>query len=583
MRQTCSSPSPNTARPAPVGRDLRRFVGVLLVSLGLLGWLDVQAFAEDAPAAPAPAEDEPAAPKEGETPAATPEPAARKPILPDVQANPKPFEDLVEGARSYFDQDEEPWRGRMALLGGLSEEAKNGRFWLKDLDALRWLIYQGRSFWPQMTDRKWRASQGIEEYKDLGGTLYWIKSEELTIGFSIPRKYPKEKDLAKAYPRIEPYPMLLTMHDKRDYTGEKYPAEALMKRRYPKKEWKELYEDWMVLCPVAAAGNYINKEGMIRAEVFQGPYAEFWKHYHIDFDRVILDGTDQAFEAASSQAIFFSGIVFRHDGKKWDLADDKMKLDVKNFASVPVYVVDNPKLAEQLKAAGHEQVTAGIGGASLYKWMNERRRVEPTKFEWAVQRFDQVLPYWVNVENPDWDIPERSITVEVVDTEEQPNTVKISAIGIQRIALFLNDEILDLDRKVRVLINGHIEFDEKITPESEMMQEIGRDFDVLFDRDPARIRTSMFFGWLKSARIVGLDVRPPDVKKEPEATGPKTDGPPATPEQEEQARKLMTRAKRFVEVGKKDKAIEELDKILALPKNAKTEEAGAMLAELKKE
>ncbi len=50
------------------------------------------------------------------------------------------------------------------------------------------------------------------------------------------------------------------MHDKQDYTGEKYPGAAMMKRRFPKKTWKEFYENWIVLCPVAAAGNYLNKQ-----------------------------------------------------------------------------------------------------------------------------------------------------------------------------------------------------------------------------------------------------------------------------------------------------------------------------------
>jgi len=103
----------------------------------------------------------------------------------------------------------------------------------------------------------------------------------------------------------------------------------------------------------------------------------------------------------------------------------------------------------------------------------------------------------------------------VVDPEDEPTTIKIRARGVHSLALFLNDDIVDLDEKVRVLINGHVEHDGIVDvldtrrTSSEVMQKVGRNVDVLFDRDPSRIRLSMFFGWLKTARIVELRVRPP--------------------------------------------------------------------------
>lgn len=482
----------------------------------------------------------------------------------------------------YFDLDEEPWRGRKEILKALGREADEGRFWLKDMDALRWLVYQGRSFEPPLTDRKWRRKQGIGEYKRLGGTLHRIKSEHLTIGFSIPESHPKPKALGSKFPRHAPYPLLLTMHEKRDYTGQKYPGDVLLKRRYPRAQWDALYEDWLILCPIAAAGNFLDTQNMIRGEVFRSPYAIFWKHYHVDFDRVILDGTEQAFRAAAALPIFFAGIVLRSGkGKKWELTSDEMKRAVKNFAHVPVYVVNNPKLARQLMGAGHHDVSAGVGGAGLFAWMKERRRVEPKKFEWVVQRPDQLLPYWVNLEGLDWDAEDRSLAVEVVDTEKEPNTIKIRARGVHTLALFLNDDIVDLDERVRVLINGHVEHDSIVDTHgprrisAEIMDKLGRNFDVLFDRDPSRIRLSMFFGWLKTARIIELRVRPPG-PTESDKGGRERQA--TTRMEETRAKRLMGRARKFLEKGIEDAARKMLQAILKLPPNAQTDEARRMLA-----
>ncbi len=444
----------------------------------------------------------------------------RKAILPEIEQGIKPFKALIEAARQYFDLDEEQWRGRTALIHELEQHAKAHRYFLKDMDALRWLVYQGRSFEPQLTDRKWQKLAGVTETKSLGGTR-WLKSEDLTLTYSIPKKYPKkDKALRNKFPRIAPYPLLLAMHEKRDYTGQKYPGQVLLKRRYPKKAWPELYEQWIVLCPIAAAGNFLDPNGAVRESVFRNAYAEFWRHYNLDFERVVLDGSEQAFNVMVSMPVFFAGVVFNG---KWTLKNDQQKAMVPNFASVPVYVVNNPKLADQLKAAGHPNVTAGIGGATLKKWLSERRRVTPKKFQWRVEadRYDEVLPYWINLEGVEWRAPERHLDVEVLDTKDAPNTIRIKARGINTLGMFLNDDIVDLDRKVRIEINGHVEHDALIKPRDKRLEKLGRDFDFLFNREPVRIRESMFFGWLTPARVVNLEVRPPDkvkTQEEPQET-----------------------------------------------------------------
>lgn len=504
-------------------------------------------------------------------------PKKRPSMLPKIREDLKPYKSIVQAARQYFDLDKEQWRGRTALVGELETHAAEGRWFLKDLDALRWLVGQSRSFPPPLTDRKWQRANGITDAKSRGGTLYSIKAEGLDVTFSVPKSYPKPKDFEKKYPRVDPLPLLISLHERKDNRAD-VPGVALMKRRYgDKKLYEPLYKQWLVLMPHAPAAAFVSKEGQPRALVFQQPFSVFWKHYHVDFDRVILDGDKAAFTMANSMPIFWGGLIFRG---KWEL-DDEMKSMVKNFASVPVFVVDNPKLADQLTEAGHPNVTKGIANATLVKWMGEQRRAAPKKIDWNAKRTDQVLPYWINLDSPNFNSPKREVKAEVVDTEAEPNTIKIDAIGIDMLSLFLNDDIVDLDRPVRVVVNGHLEHDAKLGVQDKRLEKLGRDFDFLFNREPIRIRSSMYFGWLTPARIVQIAVRKPEVKKPDAGKGAaKDDEPVATPAEETRAERLWNKAQDLLKNGLDDRAKGVLKRILNLPKNAYTERAKEALAKL---
>ncbi len=511
--------------------------------------------------------------KEGDTKkAAAASPALMKAIL----ADPKAYEELALAARSYFDLEDEHWRGRTAFIAQLEAQAAEKRFFLKDMEALRWLVYQGRSFRPAMTDRKWHRLMGITEAKPLGGTLHYIKSNDLSITYSIPRKYPKPKDLRSKYPRQDPLPLLLTLHDRSDY-ADKNPGKSLMKRRYgDKKIWEAIYKEWLVLAPMAPAGKFVTAQGQPRAEVFQNPFSVFWKHYHVDFDRVILDGNENALTMAGSMPIFFAGIVLRG---KWKLSDVQ-KAMVKNFASVPVYVVDNPDLAKSIEAAGHPNVTKGIANSTLLKWMGKQVRKVPLDIDWNAARPDQALPYWVNLDGANWNAPKRTLKVSVVDTEDDPNTINVTALGIDTFTLFLNDDIVDLDRKVRVVVNGHTEHDKIVEIQDQRIAALGRDFDFLFNRDPLVIRSSMYFGWLTPSRIVRIPVRKAEIKKPVKDVVTKDEGPVATAEEEAVAERLMTKARNLIKEGLTEKALKLIKRVCGMPKNKFTAQAHKLAVEL---
>ena len=156
-------------------------------------------------------------------------------------------------------------------------------------------------------------------------------------------------------------------------------------------------------------------------------------------------------------------------------------------------------------------MSPGVGEApGSSTWMQRPPTLTPRHFRWNAARTDQVLAYWVNLDGADWKAPERRIDLEVLDTKSDPNTIKIEAVGTRSMSFFLNDEIVDLERPVRVVINGHLEHEGVIPVEDANMAKVGRDFDFLFNREPLRIRDSMYFGWLTPARLVELKVRARD-------------------------------------------------------------------------
>jgi hypothetical protein len=141
---------------------------------------------------------------------------------------------------------------------------------------------------------------------------------------------------------------------------------------------------------------------------------------------------------------------------------------------------------------------------------------------------------------------------------------------------------VDLDRPLRIIINGHVVHKDVVPLQDQRLKKIGRDFDFLFDREPLRIRESMYFGLLASERIVNVQVPKPVVPTTPKAA-PKDEGPAATPAQEEVAERLMFKARALVKSGQIEEADALLKKILALPRNKQTKEARALHGQLQKD
>ncbi|MDJ0973822.1 MAG: hypothetical protein QNJ98_05135 [Planctomycetota bacterium] len=483
-------------------------------------------------------------------------------IPASAELNEDQHEKIVEAATRYFDLGEDAWKGRKALLASMAEvaKAKEGYDFLGDLESLRKVIYASRYFEKQMSDKKWRNEQEIKEY-DNKGRLYAIKGDGLNIGFSLPKKYPNKNKKLDKQPRPGPWPLLISTVERRFMAMAKEPPPwKMMKERFPKNPWQAFLDEWIVLAPVAPGAVYVDPAtGKLRREYLTWQFVQFLRHYHIDFDRIVLDGMQEALLAATSQPVTFAGFVLR-GGE----VDETIEKTVVNFSHVPTYVVKGQeKLAEALKKAGHENITVGDEGASLMKWLGGLKRTTPKKFSWNLKGPQHQFAHWINFEQVTLAAEECGVVVSVDDAE---NTINIEAKAITELSLFLNDDVVDLSRPVKVVVNGHVEREE----------DVARDLDMLFNRDPLKLRTSMYFGLLFPARLVRIGVRAP-VKKEPE----KPTTPAASPEDEAWAVKVFEGAKKLADEGKTAAAIKRLEAVLEKGNTSVYGAAKALLEKLK--
>ena len=315
---------------------------------------------------------------------------------------------LAETARAYFDPEIEfVWQPRKAFRSALEDvQQRTGHDALVDISFLREIVYQGRHFLPRFSDKQWQRENEIIELEKTEGLYFNVVSERYRFSYTTPRKYPNDRAFAKI-PRPDPFPLLLSIHEEPD-NGEKYPGGAALKRRYPKANFGDLYDHWLTVAPVAARAKFL-EDGAIRHRFLTGVLTNFWRRYHVDFDRIVVDGGAPAAAMAAAFPHVFAGLVLR-PGQSIDLDV------VANYASVPVFVAGDEDLARELEQAGHPDVSVG-DDAALRTWLSERRRRTATRFAWRWKRPDHQSAHWVYLTQVDAEAPQVGLAVETLDTE----------------------------------------------------------------------------------------------------------------------------------------------------------------------
>lgn len=486
---------------------------------------------------------------------------------PPPPLDPKVRVELAKGARAYLQLEEDPFNGREAVRAVIAKQASAGRDMLANLEDLREIAYQGRPFDRDYRDRKWQKEEPNTEVNEGKVAVSVSRGDKLRLAFSVPKKDYTEAALAKL-PRVDPFPTLVSLIEEKDYSGKKYPGEEVLARRYASTPaltgaYKELFEKWILLAPVAVRANYLDN-GNVRFLFFLSQLKDFYQRYHVDFERLCLDAdATTASAVAAAHPFLLAGVVMRRPLAAASEIDPSV---VVNYAHVPIYVVNCEPTAKMLKDAGHPDVTLG-DDAGVAAWLSARHRVLPRAFSWRTKTTQQVLAHWM-ILGPNWNTEERTLKVEVLDTAEDPNTIKIEALGMLDLTVFLNDAILPLSKEVRVVING----------KEVYKQSVERSLGRVFDQEPVKVRESMNYGMLFSAMTPRIFVPPPPAKP----AGAPAPAPGGDPEKEKTAQELLEKGKAAAADGNTAAATKYLEKVLSdYATTAAAAEAKAELEKLK--
>jgi hypothetical protein len=259
-----------------------------------------------------------------------------------------------------------------------------------------------------------------------------------------------------------------------------------------------------------------------------------------------------------------------------------------NFAHVAVYVVGSSAsaAARTLEANGFPAGRLKIGGPEgLAAWLRTVKRTVPTSFHWTMKDREMTTANWVQINSAVAGAVAPTLDVERVDTPLEPNIIKIRSSGVTGIALLLNDDIVDLDREVRVVVNGEpvaaaLIPEEKGYREVKLPARLERSSDTAFLATPLKVRKSLLYGMLFPVIVDQIKITSHDAPPVPDAPVPPA-GPEATAEQKEaEAKRKFEKAEGYEKDGNLDVAKKLYDQVVGLGATTFKERAEAKLKEL---
>jgi hypothetical protein len=523
-------------------------------------------------ARPAVAEDKPPAP-----PAAPAAPASATPgcrALTDKEKG-----ELVSVFKAYLDIGAD-FATRMNLVLKLKALRESGCDPLGEVSTLSKILYAARPFEPPF-DRK-TVDKLTDFSVDQATGITNHMGDPLRFSFQLPLKYPKE---AKVLNAGAPFPMIVTLHDLEDFQDKatkKYPGAEVIRRRYPRATNKAIHEDFILFAPVATRAKF-STDGAVDAT--KVPVHVMWQRYHVDFDRVVLDGGSEALLFAASHNVFYAGVIVRGDAADVDPAI------VKNFAHMKVFIVgtDASAAKKSLLAGKMPAANVTVGKEDgIHAWVKGLERTTPTSFDWAVKdRSAHRFAHWVNINEIDASLKDITLKVDVLDTKDDPNTIKIASTGIRGLSVFLSDRVLSLDKPVRIVVNGRPLADARLMtgkPEGKSVKlpaKLDRNADVAFDASPELSpRRSRYYGFIYPAVLdfpVKNDAETEEPKKEGASAAP---AGAASPQAEADALQYFNKALEKEQAGDLEKAKSLLERAIAVGETSIKPKAEAKLKEL---
>lgn len=352
--------------------------------------------------------------------------------------------------------------------------------------------------------KKWVKAAGKRDVlslnEDLGAALYYAKNYSKVkgvkkgkiAGFEVPVGFYGEDFMAeyelwapsKYKAKDGPYPLIICLPG-----GSNSPAE-LIEQRWSSSEVRDNAIIVSVKMPEneahwAGLGVQNDPKNAGGIGILLSIFRHVHERYAIDFSRVYLvgegaGGTDAAMRIANSFPDRFAAVAC--------ISGDAAEISPDNFANLPLYFAGGGSkataFAKASKDAGLPEPTLAPEAkeADIWTWLKDNpRRSNP---EELVLRAGSPFPnkaYWVEIPPSDGS----TLTRLEAKADRASNTITIQSEGVRSVTIYFNDVIVDLDKPVKVILNG-LENEDLIPRNfSSMMEQIYKTRS-----DPGKIYTA---------------------------------------------------------------------------------------------
>ena len=277
--------------------------------------------------------------------------------------------------------------------------------------------------------------------------------------------------LPKKYTERQLWPLIFCLPDNKKFNdGKSYIEDEWIKRA------PEVAEQFLIAVPrpQSRGDRWSTPKSLARAMIslrhLLGTYESTAKTGGpaADATRIFIEGDDVAAIVAARFSEIFAGAILRGvDGREG-------KVDLRKggaLAGLPAFCIFNTKkkpqkeFAEKVKAANDATRLVMVDGDDLEgnreavaKWMAELevsqqpRRIEYFVYDGSFQRH-----YWIVVR--DFDATVKPAPSFRATADRARNEVRIDVEGVNRFELFLNDALVDLGAKLRIVVTeGEVEY-----------------------------------------------------------------------------------------------------------------------------
>lgn len=396
----------------------------------------------------------------------------------DFEAKPAPAD---QKAREKLDGEK---KRTSDALKALVEKVREG---LKGPDPLALVDSWSKVFARAATMKKQAKPEGLGRLHEDKGFKVTFEGREL--GFKYALYVPQAYDAKKTWP------VVVCIHDKGS-SGAKYLNEVWLKNTDPK--FKELREQFIFVAPTIEERTLGDKKTQERIEFFDKWYVyaitrsliEVIGTYNVDMSRICMDGCGQGGKAAMEMAIFWPKIaavsarsaepksqrclgniknlaafllVNRKDGiysseagkATRDLilqAKEKHALDLefKDCDPLPNDTVRRKEMGSQASDPVHD------ASAEILAWyLTKTRKAAPPAFFFMSNNFRRYSrAVWAVIVKGDADEKMKSECFLDANVDREKNVISVKTANVESFRLYLNDKIVDMDRSIKVVVDG---------------------------------------------------------------------------------------------------------------------------------